>query len=320
MTPLPGRNAAVWSDQERIYIVNDNNGELFRFEKLANQETWVVREALAAVDVHHPHTEGTPDVRALASIEQTDVLVLGIATWPPGLKSSPIGNTGLAVRSAIYSLGFLLRRAAATILDIGEQELRVGMRPVQDANGHIIGQVFISDSLENGAGYCSFFGTPTQSEALLLYVTGQSTHDFYGPLVDASHAGPCLTSCPDCLRDFANLPYHNILDWRLGLDLARLALNAQAPIDFTVPYWQGIDATAAANYFSVMPGWQHLQVAGGLQAGRWNNRLIIVTHPLWREDAANPGPQLAPACAWALGQGLQVEFRSIFEVLRRPAY
>jgi hypothetical protein len=318
MTPLPGRNAAVWSDQDRIYIVNDNNGELFRFEKLTNQETWVVREALATVNVNHPNTEGNPDVRALASIEQTDVLVLGIGSWPPGLKSSPVGDAGLAVRSAIYSLGFLLRRAAATLLDIGDQELRVGMRPVQDAHGHIIGQVFISDSLENGAGYSSFFGTPAQAEALLLYVTGQSTQDFYSPLVDASHAGPCLTSCPDCLRDFANLPYHNILDWRLGLDLARLALNAQAPIDFTVPYWQGMDAAAAANYFSAMPSWQHVQVPGGLQAGRRNNRLIIVTHPLWREDAANPGPQLAPACAWALGQGLQVEFRSIFEVLRRP--
>jgi hypothetical protein len=318
MTPLPGRNAAVWSDQNRIYIVNDNNGDLFRFEKLVNQETWVVRDALAAVNVNNPNTEGTPDIRALASIEQTDVLVLGINHWPPGLKSSPVGDAGLAVRSAIYSLGFLLRRAAATLLDIGEQELRVGMRPVQDAHGHIIGQVFISDSLENGAGYSSFFGTPAQAEALLLYVTGQTTHDFYGPLVDASHAGPCLTSCPDCLRDFANLPYHNILDWRLGLDLARLALDPQVPIDFTVPYWQGVDVAAAANYFSVMPGWQHVQVPGGLQAGRRNNRLIIVTHPLWREDAANPGPQLAPACAWAMGQGLQVEFRSIFEVLRRP--
>jgi hypothetical protein len=73
MTPLPGRNAAVWSDQDRIYIVNDNNGDLFRFEKLVNQETWVVREALAAVNINNPNVEGTPDVRALASIERTDV-------------------------------------------------------------------------------------------------------------------------------------------------------------------------------------------------------------------------------------------------------
>ncbi len=317
MTPLPQRNAEVWSDQDRIYIVNDNNGTLFRFEKLANQETWVVREALASVNINRPNTEGTPDVRALASIEQTDVLVLGIRTWPPGIKSSPVGDAGLTVRSAIYSFGFLLRRAAATLLDIGEQELRVGMRPVQDPNGLITGQVFISDSLENGAGYSSHFGSPTQTEALLRYVTGQSSHDFYGPLVQSSHASECLTSCPDCLRDFGNLPYHNILDWRLGLDLARLALDPQVPIDFSVPYWQGLDAAAGAAYFGAMPGWTHAPFHG-VYAGRRNNRLVIITHPLWREDANNPGPHIAPACAQALAQGLQVEFKSIFEAYRRP--
>ena len=31
-----------------IYVVNDNNGTLFHFEKLANQETWATRESLQA--------------------------------------------------------------------------------------------------------------------------------------------------------------------------------------------------------------------------------------------------------------------------------
>src|SRR6185437_6389406 len=104
---------------------------------------------------------------ALASIEQTDVLVLGIQNWPTGIKSSPVGDEGLAVRASIYSFGFLLRRAAVTLLDIGEHELKVGMRPVRDPHGHIIPQVFLSDNLENGAGYSSHLGTPVETEALL---------------------------------------------------------------------------------------------------------------------------------------------------------
>jgi len=191
------------------------------------------------------------------------------------------------------------------------------MRPMQAPNGFIAGQVFISDSLENGAGYSSYFDTPAQIEALLGYVTGQSSSDFYGPLVHASHADVCPTSCPDCLRDFGNLPYHNILDWRLGLDLARLALDPQAPIDFSVSYWLGLDAAAGAAYFGAMPGWYH-GYFHGVYAGRRGNKLMIITHPLWREDAGNPGPHLAPACAQALAQGLQTEFKSIFEVYRRP--
>ena len=123
---------------------------------------------------------------------------------------------------------------------------------MQDPNGQVIGQIFISDSLENGAGYSSYFGTPVEAESLLRFVVGQTSNTFYGPLVaqldpqgNPSHGALCRTSCPDCLRDFSNLAYHNILDWRLGLDLARLALDPSAPIDFSVSYWQGLDAAAA---------------------------------------------------------------------------
>lgn len=318
MQPVPGRNCEFWSERDFIYVVNDNDGNLFTFEKRVDHNIWITRTAANRVGIRNPRVEGDPDPRALASIDRTDVFVLGILSpWPAGIKSSPVGDDGLAVRAALYSFGFLLRRAAVALLDVGEQELKVGLRPIRDPFGQIFGQVFLSDSLENGAGYSSYFGTAQRAEGLLEYVTGAASQDFYGPYVHANHAGDCLTSCPDCLRDFNNLPYHSILDWRLGMDLARLALDANAPIDFSVPYWQGLDVRAADAYFSVLPGWQRVQFAG-LEGGRRNNRITLITHPLWREDAANPGPQIAPACAQALAQGLQVEFRSVFEVFRRP--
>src|SRR5262249_30169604 len=135
------------------------------------------------------------------------------------------------------------------------------------------------------------------------------------------HAAPganaCRTSCPDCLRDFGNLPYHPILDWRLGLDLARLALDPAAPIDFTVSYWQGLDAAAARPYFPALPRVQPMTIAG-LQAGRRGNLVEIITHPLWDCDPNRFGPQLAAAYAQAVAGGNQVRFKSLFEVLRRP--
>ncbi len=128
------------------------------------------------------------------------------------------------------------------------------------------------------------------------------------------------TSCPDCLRDFSNLAYHNILDWRLGLYLTRRALDPNAPIDFSVSYWQGLDAIASIPYFAAMPGWQEVTL-GGLQAGR-ENQVEIVTHPLWcalwNTDPNFAGPQLAVAYVQAVAAGCQVTMKSIFEVLRRP--
>ena len=317
-------NFEVWADQQTVYVINDNDGRLFDFQKLAQDETWVTQLALDNVGVPNAQIDAGSgiDQRALGSVKTTDVMVLGIVNWPTGIRRSPIGDDGLGVRAALYSFGFLARRAAADRLDVDEREMRVGLRVSRDAAGDLVGQIFISDSLENGAGYASLLGQPLAAEALLQYMIGQSSSVFYGFLVSQAHAGPgpnaCQTSCPDCLRDFSNLPYHSILDWRLGLDLARLALDPAAPIDFTVPYWQGVDAAAAAPYFAAMPGWQQVTFAG-LQAGRRGNRAEIIAHPLWNTDPNLFGQQLGVAYAQAVGAGCQqVTVKSLFEVLRRP--
>lgn len=319
----PAANFEIWSGQDTVYVINDNDGQLFDFEKLAQGETWVTRDALEKIGVTNPPLApgGAPERRALASVKPTDILVLGIQTWPIGVNAVPLRVEG---RAALYSLGFLLRRAAAVRLDIHERELKVGLRVMQDPSGQVIGQIFISDSLENGAGYSSYFGAPAEAEGLLRFVVGLTGSTFTGPLVaqhDAQgnllHGAMCRTSCPDCLRDFSNLAYHNILDWRLGLDLARLALDATASIDFAVSYWQGLDVAAAGPYFAAMPGWQPVTF-GGLQAGRCGNQVEIITHPLWNTDPNFAGPQLAAAYAQAVAAGCQVSMKSIFEVLRRP--
>ena len=317
-------NFLVSSGQETIYVINDNAGYLFDFEKLTNGETWVTRTSLRNLGVENPPVTPAAGIqqRALASIKQTDVMVLGINHWPAGIRTSPAGDEGLGVRAALYSFGFLARRAAADLLDVHEREINVGLRVLPGSSGSTIGEVFLSDSLENGAGYASQLGQPAETQSLLEYILGQPDPTFYRFLVDQSHAGPgpsaCTTSCPDCLRDFSNLPYHSILDWRLGLDMARLSLDLNAPIDFSVPYWQQLYAGAAGPYFAASPGWQPLTY-GSLQAGRRGNHAEIITHPLWNCEPGHSPAVLTSAHAQARAAGCQrVTYKSIFEVLRRP--
>src|SRR5262249_60636861 len=105
----------------------------------------------------------------------TDAMVLGIQNWPTGVRTSPAGDEGLGVRAALYSFGFLARRAAADRLDVHEREIKVGLRVLRDAAGDVVGQIFISDSLENGAGYATLLGQPLEAEARLQHIVGQSS-------------------------------------------------------------------------------------------------------------------------------------------------
>jgi hypothetical protein len=120
------------------------------------------------------------------------------------------------------------------------------------------------------------------------------------------------------LRDYSNLAFHNILDWRLGLDLARLSLDPNAAIDFTVHYWQPLATTASNAYVSSQAQWQFVTFAG-VPAGRRGNIVEIITHPLWNRNPNNFCAQLAAAYAQAQAAGAQtITCKSIFEVLRRP--
>ncbi len=210
-------NFEVGADQQTVYTINDNAGQQFEFRRLARTETWATREALESIGVSNPTFDAGPELRALGSVKLTDVMLLGIEQWPTGLRTSPAGDDGLGVRAALYSFGFLLRRAAAVRLDIDERELKVGLRVIRNSAGEIIGQVFLSDSLENGAGYASLLGHPDEAEALLRYVLGQPNPTFYDFLVGPLHSGPgqstCTTSCPDCLRDFEQ----SSISWDPGL-------------------------------------------------------------------------------------------------------
>ncbi len=321
--PLPMTqhlNFEFWSGERYVCVVNDNAGRRFQFERVAQGETWVTREAVDQINAQRREDRLPPvavryaagiasDIRALGSLKRTDLLVLGLRAVPMELDLDPRRVEG---RAAIYSFGFLLRRAAAAILDINEWELRVGLRVVRNALGSVVGQVFLSDALENGAGYCSQFATPPAMERL-LHSAADLANSFFSPDYAANHAARCQTSCPDCLRDYSNLAWHNILDWRMALDVARLALDASQPVDFTTPHWQPLVAAATMPYFNAL-GWAATTL-GGLPAARSGSQGEFIVHPLW----SNLHPSVLQARAEASAAGItQPQAKTLFELVRRP--
>ncbi len=319
-------NCEFWSGEAEVCVVNDNAGRNFEFHKLAGSETWVTQEAIDHVtdQMRQHNLRGAPnptydqaehpDERALGSIKCTDILVVGFHTVRPELDLSPFSpRSPLRVdgRAALHSFGFLLRRAVSVLLDISPLEISAGLRVTRCA-GQIVGQVFLSDSLENGAGYCSHFAQPAELERLLRFMADPND-SFLREILAAHHADGCQTSCPDCLRDYANLAWHCILDWRLAVDMARLALDANAPVDLTPPHWQSLVASAAQSYFQAL-GWAPTTF-GGLPAARSGTHGEFIVHPLW----ANDHPTILQARDEASNAGItQLDKKTLFELVRRP--
>jgi DEAD/DEAH box helicase domain-containing protein len=255
----PHLNFEVGSGPGTLHVINDNGGRLFHFAPAQfGTDMPIDIDAANTADEKYaasigirpaPMATAGPAVAcALAAISDTDMMLLGIRDYGPGRIADPRFPSG---RAALYSLAFMLRRAAAVRLDIQDYELKAGIRSHEDPAGlgAVVGQVFLSDTLENGAGYATHLGTSAMTQELLEMIARPTPSQFFDRLIAPVHSGVCDTSCPDCLRSYSNLTYHNLLDWRLAVDMATLALDPNARISLGTPMWAraaGVAATTLA--------------------------------------------------------------------------
>lgn len=192
-----------------------------------------------------------------------------------------------------------------------------------------IGQAFLSDKLENGAGYCRWLGESAHFRKLLDQAKPDVSESLASLWMKESHSHDCDTSCNYCLRDFYNLPYHGLLDWRLALDMARLAASSTSVIDLVSSWggyvnpWttllQGSDAPVPATMQRLGYG-QPVQFAGlrgYVHISQQRKQILIERHPLWTDE--HPDYRAAFSAAKKQYPGHSVRPMNPFRALRRPA-
>ncbi len=113
--------------------------------------------------------------------------------------------------------------------------------PLDD--GSVVGEVFIADRLENGAGYATWLAKNLES---LITAAKEVAKDF------VEHAANgCDGSCYDCLRDYSNSAYHPLLDWFLAKEA--LGLLTGVSLDLVGDPWtSAIESYASAFKWSVV--------------------------------------------------------------------
>ncbi len=301
----------------QIALVNDRENELFEFFQDEHNVVTVREPSLYRGNSPFKPSNAPPFERgAIGAVFTTDVLSYYFS------GANGIGNAGIidvigqpAGRSAIASFAELAKLALATELDIDPEEFRTG-RQSWRVNGCETEQVFIADKLENGAGYARWASSPEHMSRALEKFHGTVERKWSDP----SHSRDCDRSCPDCLRSYANRFVHGMLDWRLALDLADLALGK----DIDPSRWLGGPEDASAKAFTKfceqagMP--IEVDYAAGLTAlVSTKQRALVLGHPLWHTKEGLWQPRQLEARNELRAKGLEAQFVDVRDFAYRPA-
>lgn len=266
--------------QGLVHLVNDNNGALYRLGK--NYDGIYVSRDAYPEGIKNSIKLSNEKEYAFVSSKTTGVITLSIAKIPEELNLSPIkGNNvnSYAVRAAFLSWGYLVRKSVSHYLDIDSAELTVGFY----INPHTKkAEIFFVEQLENGAGYSNYLSgrrykeVPKEAIIMPLIEGGE----IFKKLTAQNHKDGCTSSCYDCIRDYSNQEVHRLLDWRLGLDLARLAHDPKAKIDFSTEYW--IDyINVTINNVLLKHGYSVVNHEGTIIGTDSYGDKYCLVHPLW---------------------------------------
>jgi DEAD/DEAH box helicase domain-containing protein len=331
-TPVAGTNSALaYSESGRVYRVNDRRGLLFAGsigvtvrgrQRLEHQ--WLDERFVTSDDRMTFTPAAERQSLAIAAPKTTDVLRIRPHTVPPGLCLDPLASFG-AIKASYYSAAFILRSLAAELLDTDPEEFDVSnVRQVELSGGLKAGEIVLNDHLANSAGFVRWVSahwTDIMAHAVSL---AEPPNTFMGALTLEKHRRACDSSGYDCLRQYRNMSYHGLLDWRLGLSLLRClqsaSFGAGLDADFALPDLEGWLEVARQRRDSFSSTFQcSPRDFGPLPGFEVGGRQVIVVHPLW--NTYQPSGLLAEAQAHA-GPGIAHDIRHVdtFNLLRRESW
>lgn len=192
------------------------------------------------------------------------------------------------VRAAYYTLSFLIQRAIASRLDIDPTEIDVV--DVLSKAGRL-GEVCLADEKINGSGFVADFYN-NFAEYTKRILEGEDV--YFKQMLSEEHIKSCDSSCYKCLKTYRNMPYHGLLDWRLGIALFRVMVDgvykAGSDGNFDYPELQGwresaIDRLVALNegFYRTKPFKMEVTTSGVpfLYDPSGARKPIFASYPMW---------------------------------------
>lgn len=285
MTQIQETNITIGNNNDNaiVHIYNTNDGKKFnigRKSRVLNARY----EDLAWYDSeYYPGELDENTIRDIALLvsKVTGVLQISINQTNPNINIVPNFSDfdqKECLRGAFLSWAFLLRTSITDYLEIDTKELIADCYFTMD-DEKAIPAIFFTEKLANGAGYVSRIcelSSEKQKEILLKPLLPNG--DIYKHLVSENHMENCDASCYDCLRDYQNQTEHNILNWRLALDVAQLANNSNFVPKLFSDYWKTLTERIVGTYNICN------KISDVTAIIKSDEDTILITHPLWSKE------------------------------------
>ncbi len=247
--PNTENNYSLDGFQGRLIRINDNNGDGFTFHRAVNSNVmngvFINEEQInrtLKTTVWRTIDQSNPDEDiALYSELVTDVMVARLNNLPSDniLVGAPEGFNNERVKAAWDSLAEMVSKQIGILEDFEPGEISVGRmfhNYKKDDGSEVNGWGFyISDNLDNGAGYASEYSKTDKFQLLIDSIENDLLKNY---LLENGHEKTCSTSCYHCIRNYFNRRDHQRLDWRLALDLLMFFKEEEAIATFNREWWK----------------------------------------------------------------------------------
>ncbi|HBT86177.1 MAG TPA: hypothetical protein DEB12_09790 [Porphyromonadaceae bacterium] len=293
-----------YAQQEWTWKINNNGGIFFKGQYVNQQKynvtfdrQWISNDFIDRFQ----NPSGIVETLALASSKITEVfriepqhlnLELDINPFDPDIFKSS------ASKGAFYSAAFLLQRTLADDLDVDPEEIEIAAiesytLPEKDgATGRNSASIVLSDELPNGSGFIQQLFNNFE-KYIQKCINPREKEDRYNFSIISNQQ--CFDASYGDLKNYRNMNFHPLLDWRLAIGLLRVLenktyLSGLKEEDYNYPElrnWLNFTNTLAlkmANDFDNIGYRQFGKLYGFCINDTYN---VIITHPFWN----NPTPQ-----------------------------
>jgi DEAD/DEAH box helicase domain-containing protein len=321
--PVGGANIVVLPGAE-VYSINDNHHRMFEMYKMDDGSVLVPAESLYRVDKAPDQPDRAPDIiGAIGAVKTTDALLIrldNIGLPGPDRTVETRREVLPAGLSALWSLGEAIRIAAGAELDVGPQEIKVGLRSASLGSSQTA-EIFLCDSLDNGAGYCTHLASSGLLKKTFEKLLSDEFQGRWEKRGSKGHMDVCDSACPDCIRSYDNRQLHGFLDWRLAIDLAEAVIHGK-------PNWSRWLSESQNRATAFVKSWSNednpiiaCQVEGlwALYASE-SLRAVLICHPLWRDkqESFTGSQNSGYATLQRLYRPAKIKCISVMEVSRKP--